>query len=617
MSATADSQMDTLLAFLKDNRGFDFTGYKRSTLERRIEKRMQAVGITTHAEYTDHLEVHPEEFQALFDTILINVTAFFRDPETWDHLRDHVLPMLVERRAEAGSFRVWCAGCASGQEAYSVAILLAELLGEERAREWVKIYATDADDGALDEARAASYTAKQIESVPEALREKYFEARDDRFQFRTDLRRMVIFGRNDLVKDAPISRVDLLLCRNTLMYFNADAQAEILGRFHFALRADGALVLGRSEMLVRHGELFEPLDMRSRTFSKVPRANMRDRLRIMARDAQADGSGASADALRNHAFDQSHGAQIIVDAEGVLCAVNADGRELFSLTEADLGRPVQDLELSYRPVELRLHLERVASDLQPVRLDELATRDSRGEEHVYEVRLAPLVGADEGFLGTAITFLDVTARHTLQTELEHSKDELGNAYEELQSTVEELETTNEELQSTNEELETTNEELQSSNEELEAMNEELQSTNEELETMNEELRQRTVELDEVNAFLETILTAMGMAIAVLDRKGVVQVWNSHATDLWGLRADEAVGQHFLVLDIGLPVEDLKGALKIALSGKEPRVERTLSAANRRGRAIECAVTLLPLSDGKEPNGAIVLMAEVGAKPAKG
>jgi two-component system CheB/CheR fusion protein len=608
MSTTTDPQLESLLGFLKENRGFDFTGYKRSTLERRIEKRMQEVGIETHSEYTDYLEVHPEEFEALFNTILINVT-FFRDAETWDSLRDQLLPELLERRADSGGFRVWCAGCASGEEAYTVAMLLAELVGEDRAREWVKIYATDADDDALDEARAASYTAKQVAAVPDALREKYFEAREDRFQVRPDLRRTVIFGRNDLVQDAPISRVDLLLCRNTLMYFNADAQADILRRFHFALRDDGVLVLGRSEMLVRHSDLFEPIEVRSRSFAKVPRANMRDRLRLMARDAQADGTGASADALREHAFDQSPGASIVVDADAMLVASNAEARELFTLTEADLGRPVQDLELSYRPVELRPHLEQVTAEQRPIRVRDLASRDRRGEERFYEVRLTPLTGADEGFLGTAITFLDVTARHALQTELERSKHELEHAYEELQSTVEELETTNEELQSTNEELETTNEELQSSNEELETMNAELQSTNEELETMNDELRQRGIELDDVNAFLEKILTAMGMAIAVLDRRGTVRIWNTRAVDLWGLRADEAVGQHFLVLDIGLPVEELKSALKATLAAKEPRTERILDATNRRGRAFRCTVTLLPLTSGREADGAIVLMAE--------
>jgi two-component system CheB/CheR fusion protein len=609
VSIAAEPGLEALLEFLKEDRGFDFSGYKRSTLQRRIEKRMQEVHCDSYEQYTEYLEVNPDEYGRLFNTILINVTAFFRDAETWEHLRDQALPALLERRSADAPIRVWSAACSSGQEAYTAAILLCELLGEAAFRERVKIYATDVDDDALEQARAAVYSPKAFEDLAEDLRDRYFEPVNGNFQFRPDLRRTVIFGRNDLVQDAPISRVDLLLCRNTLMYFNAEAQAEMLRRFHFGLAADGILLLGRSETLIRHGELFEPIDLRSRTFRKLPTGNMRERLRLMARDAHADGGPAL---LRDLAFDVAPGAQVVVDADRTLIAANAEARERFDLSEADLLRPVQDLELSYRPVELRAHIDNVAEHRRPLRLSEITTLPGSSDQIVYEVRLTPMTGADDAYLGTSITFLDVTVQHRLQTELERSKHELENAYEELQSTVEELETTNEELQSTNEELETTNEELQSSNEELETMNEELQSTNEELETINDELRERTLELDEVNAFLETILTSMGVAVAVVDRQGVVQVWNAHATDLWGLRSDEAVGQHFLVLDIGLPVEQLKAALKAALGGEEPRVELTLDANDRRGRSLRCAVTLLPLGQAEETAGAIVLMAPVGA-----
>ncbi|MCW2991546.1 MAG: cheBR, two-component system, chemotaxis family, CheB/CheR fusion protein [Solirubrobacterales bacterium] len=606
MSIAAEPDLEPLLAFLKEDRGFDFTGYKRSTLQRRIEKRMQEVGVESYAAYTERLELHPEEFEALFNTILINVTAFFRDPETWEHLRDQALPALLDRKAPDAPVRVWSAACSSGQEAYTAAIALCELMGEEAFKERVKIYATDVDDEALEQARAAVYTAKQLEGLPDGILERYFEPADRGHQFRSDLRRTVIFGRNDLVQDAPISRVDLLLCRNALMYFNADTQADMLRRLHFALHADGVLVLGRSETLIRHSELFEPLDLRSRTFRKVLVGNIRERLRLMARDAHGTTEGGPA-ALRERAFDVFPGSHVVIDADNALVAANAEARERFGLTEADLLRPVQDLELSYRPIELRAHIEAVAVQRRPLRLTEVTTTADGGEQRVYEVRLTPMSGADEAYLGTAITFLDVTSHHRLQAELQRSQHELEHAYEELQSTVEELETTNEELQSTNEELETTNEELQSSNEELETMNEELQSTNEELETINGELRERSLELDEVNAFLETILTSMGTAVAVVDRTGLVQVWNSHATDLWGLRSDEAVGEHFLVLDIGLPVEQLKTELKSSLAGAEPRIEKTLDATSRLGRPTRCEITLLPLTKGDEPTGAIILM----------
>jgi two-component system, chemotaxis family, CheB/CheR fusion protein len=238
---------------------------------------------------------------------------------------------------------------------------------------------------------------------------------------------------------------------------------------------------------------------------------------------------------------------------------------------------------------------------------------STGDVREFEVQLTPLHAGDRT-LGTTVTFTDVTVQHRVQKELEDSKRELESAYEELQSTVEELETTNEELQSTNEELETTNEELQSTNEELETTNEELQSTNEELETINDELRQRTLELNEVNAFLETILTSMGVGVAVLDRSLAVQVWNAHSSELWGLRSDEAEGENLLSLDVGLPVEKLSGALRDVLNNGESRVELRVEATNRRGRPIDCRIVALPLSvDGQGVSGTILLMEELGER----
>jgi two-component system CheB/CheR fusion protein len=205
-------------------------------------------------------------------------------------------------------------------------------------------------------------------------------------------------------------------------------------------------------------------------------------------------------------------------------------------------------------------------------------------------------------LGTSVTYVDVTDSHQLQQQLASSREELEQAYEELQSTVEELETTNEELQSTNEELETTNEELQSTNEELETTNEELQSSNEELETMNDELRHRTLELNDMNSFLETILTTMGLAVIVLDRRQHVQIWNEQARELWGVTMEEAEDRHVLSLDIGLPLDEIKGPIRACLNGDGERHEVTVAAVNRRGRAFQCKVTCLPL--GLRPEGGV-------------
>jgi two-component system CheB/CheR fusion protein len=575
---------------------------------------MEAIGIDDHLAYVDHLEVHPDEFAFLFNTILINVTGFFRDPDSWDYLAGEIVPRLLEDLGD-GPIRLWCAGCASGEETYTMAMVLAEALGERAYMERVKIYATDVDEEALNEARAASYSAKAVEAVSDELLERYFERVEQRYVFRKDLRRTVIFGRNDLVQDAPISRIDLLTCRNTLMYFNAETQAQILNRFHFALKSSGYLYLGKSEMLITHSELFKPVNLKRRVFGKVPRPTMRDRLLFATQANQVDVDTSPGAAVRERAFDAAPMPQIAIDADGTVVLANEQARLLFGLTANDVGRPLKDLEISYRPVDLRSNIELAHADRRSVVLTHVAMTTAHGEPRELEVRLAPLVSADRT-LGTSITYADVTTQRQLQSELEVSKRELETAYEELQSTVEELETTNEELQSTNEELETTNEELHSTNEELETINEELQSSNEELETINDELRKRTLELNEVNAFLETMLTSMGVPIVVLDTNMSVRVWNPHSADLWGLRADEVEGQNLLSLDFGLPVDELEGPLTKVLRDGDARAEVVVDATNRRGRAMACRIVALTLAtDGEPSTGAILMMEELPEQAA--
>ncbi len=225
-----DAKFEALLEFINKSRGVDFSGYKRPNLMRRITRRMQTVGMSDFEDYRDYLEVHPEEFTLLFNTILINVTGFFRDEAAWDYLGRQLLPDLLSRKAASEPIRVWSAGCASGEEAYTTAILLAETLGMEAAQARVKIYATDVDEDALRQARLGSYTAKEMEGLPGTLRERYFEPNTTRHTFRPDLRRCLIFGNHNLLRDAPISRLDLLVCRNTLMYFNAEAQPALQTR---------------------------------------------------------------------------------------------------------------------------------------------------------------------------------------------------------------------------------------------------------------------------------------------------------------------------------------------------------------------------------------------------
>ncbi len=603
-----------LIDFLKQKRGFDFTEYKPASLGRRIQKRMQLVNINDYAEYIDFLEVHQDEFTLLFNTILINVTGFFRDADAWEIIRQTVIPEILQRKRSSEMIRLWSTGCASGEEAYTAAILLAEALSEEQYRDRVKIYGTDVDEEALTRARQAVYTAREVEGIPEELRQKYFTESGGMYVFNKDLRRNMIFGRNDILQDAPISRIDLLICRNTLMYFNIEAQMKILARFHFGLNDSGYLFLGKAESLLSHNPAFVPVDLKKRIFQKAPEVNQRQRTLLMNGIGMDDGQQLviSHLRLREAALETFPLPVIILDQNNRLVSANDAANQLLNLSGRDHGRPFQDLEISFRPIELRSHIQRAILEKTPVIVQEVPFhRPSRSEAAFYNIRLQPLFDTGGRLIGVCINFLDETQHRLLQQELLRSNSELETALEELQSTNEELETTNEELQSTIEELETTNEELQSTNEELETMNEELQSTNEELNTMNEELRLRTDHLDQANYFLDSILTSLPMGVIVLDAQMQVQAWNSKSADLWGLREEEVKGQSLFFLDIGLPVEQLKKTLQNCQSREAAPCIVELDATNRRGKPIRCRVSCSPfISRSQQVQGVIILVDEI-------
>jgi two-component system CheB/CheR fusion protein len=475
----------------------------------------------------------------------------------------------------------------------------------------VKIYATDVDEDALREARLASYDARQVSDVPEDLLKKDVVAAGDGYSFNRDLRRAVIFGRHDLIQDAPISRVDLLLCRNTLMYFNAEAQARIMARFYFSLNPGGLLVLGRAEMLFSHSTMFQAIDLKRRIFKTVQRVGTRERLLLLAQTGREDVvmQYPNHARLRELALDSGDDPQILLDGSGMLVGANTAARREFGLGQADFGSPLQDFELSYRPVELRAHLDRLREERREIALPSVQW-DRDGVTRFVSVVLKPLLEDNGALAGVSVRFEDVTPVRSLQSELAQSKQELETAYEELQSTNEELETTNEELQSTVEELETTNEELQSTNEELETLNEELQSTNEELQTMNDELRTRSTELNSANAFLENVFSSLRQAVVVVDRDMRVQVWNPEASALWGLRSEEVHGTYFFGLDIGLPVTELHQPTLDVLTETAVRRDVTVNATNRKGKPLICRVSVTPLRSADAIAGAILLMAEM-------
>ncbi|ABK74017.1 CheR family methyltransferase [Mycolicibacterium smegmatis] len=607
----ADESFEALLRYMRDSRGFDFTGYKRTSLMRRVRHRMDQAGHDTFEEYLDVLQASSDEFSALFNTILINVTAFFRDPEAWEFIRSDVIPRMLAERGPDDPIRVWSAGCASGQEAYTLAMLLAEALGPDAFRQRVKIYATDVDEDALTEARAASYDARAVESVPPTLLSTYFEHVNGRYIFHKDLRRAVIFGRNDLVKDAPISRVDLLVCRNTLMYLNAETQRNVISRLHFALGAQGTLFLGHAEMLLSHADRFAPLNLKHRIFRKAAGSHSGiERYDPTAARYDRHGDLPGLTTVRDLAFRASPVAQIVVTGEDTVAMINQQAESIFGLSARDIGRLLRDLEISYRPVELRAYIEQCKVERRSARIQDVKWQRPGSETVWFEIHVNPLVDNENGLLGVSIVFFDVSATRALVDKVVQTNRQLEAAYEELQSTNEELETTNEELQSTVEELETTNEELQSTNEELETMNEELQSTNDELHTINDTLRDRSIELEDARTFLDSMVNSIQLGMVVVDREMHVVVWNRHCEDLWGLRADETVGTPLTSLDIGLPLDQVRPLIGNAFVDAGDPGEVVVDAVNRRGRAARIRVTCAPFrSPEGGVKGALLLMED--------
>ena len=601
MTLGSGQDFEKLIEYLRDSRGFDFTGYKRASLIRRVSQRCAELGIDDFRVYLDYLQVHPEEFGALFNKILINITEFFRDKQAWDYLAEKIVPRIV---AKNGDIRIWSTGTSSGEEAYSAAILFCEAMGEASFVDRVKIYATDVDEDALSKGRGG-YRAKDLASLPEDLRSKYFESQGERIMFRSALRRTIVFGRHDITQDAPISRLDLLICRNTLIYFTSEAQGRILARFHYALNDDGYLFLGRSEMILSHTGLFTSVDVKQHIFTKVARLQLRERLMVLAQSGNAEANNHVTRQLRVRELttEGTPHPQLVVDMLGVLISANLMARQLLAIDPDDIGRTLRDLDVSYRPVDLRTPIDLVNRERRATTMRGIEIRKPDGMPAMFDIHVAPLVDDDGAVVGSAVNFIDVTQAVELRSELNRLRQE-------VQSNKEELDTTNEELQSTVEELETTNEELQSTNEELETLNEELESTNSELESVNNDLRVQNLQVERLNTLLLAITGNIEVGAAVLDRTMAVQVWNARAADLWGVRSDEVVGHSFFDLDIGLPAEQLRKLIDASAGGRSLHDELVVEATTRRGRHIRCRVIAHTLGDGGPPTGVVLVMEEL-------
>ena len=587
-----DEELRPFLERLREQTGLDFLAYKQPTIERRLRRRLTAVGAGTLTEYRRYIDRHPDELQRLVASFLIKVTEFFRDPEVFTYLREQVLPGLMADARERGELRLWSAGCASGEEAYSLAMEVADLLGNDLEGLPVRIFATDIAPDAVEFARRGLYPETAVADVPPDMVARHFTKIDGGYEVRKAVRSLVIFGEHDLGYRAPFPRIDLVLCRNVLIYFTPDLQRRALQRFAFALRPGGYLVLGKSETVSPLPEFFALEQPRLKTFRRIgdamPIPNDQFFNQIMAVGGLGDR------ALRWPASRQQLASRgqvallppvvqrtdLLLDALSVgvatvdrhydVLTINASARRLLALqtpaigedlvhaVAADLREPLRRILDAALQGEASHVIQRLPPDLIEGQLHDLLIS---GSPH----QVAEQEGEPQAAL---LQVIDVSSFSQRQRELEERLTRLDAAVEEvrtlraanqrmaseqgrLRSDVEALQLAQEEALAAAEEIETLHEEQQATNEELETVNEELQATIEELQTTVSELHARTGELEEMASRLEAqrqateterarlaaILANMGDAVLVLDPQGDAVLTNTAYERLFGTTAE--------------------------------------------------------------------------------
>jgi two-component system CheB/CheR fusion protein len=584
---------EAIYAVLRARTGHDFSGYKSRTLLRRIQRRMQFNRCETLADYVVLLQRQPEEASALFRDLLINVTSFFRDADAFESLRTIVVPLLFEGRARTDTVRIWSPGCATGEEVVSIAILLREHMDTLRAPPRVSIFATDIDEHALGVARAGRYPLALLEGVSPERRRRFFSAQAGSVVVAKEVRDLCVFSPHNVLRDPPFSRMDLISCRNLLIYFGADAQRQVLPIFHYALRPGGFLFLGLSETIGRFSEIFSAVDKKNCVY-KSRETGAPARMPIFVggfhpppfnahpaeRKAAARGTPLrqTAEARIADRFGPPH---VVVNEEGDIVHYSTrTGKYL----EAAYGAPTRQLLMSARKdlrLDLRAALRAAIETGRPVTRAAIAfeTGDRRIEKVALSVE--PLPDSSDGhplFLvafrepqdasGSAPDDADADAGADEADPATEAELELREARERLQGTIEEYETALGELKSANEELVSLNEELQSSNEELESTKEELQSLNEELQTVNHELCGKIDELDRANGDLTNLFASTDVATIFLNRQLVIRSFTPAVSQLFNVIATDK-GRPLGDLAIKLDYPELQADIARVLESGEP------------------------------------------------
>ena len=596
--------MNRILLQIRSSTGHDFSLYKKNTIVRRIERRMAQQNIGDMSVYASFLKKNPAEVQVLFKDLLINVTSFFRDPEAFEVLKRDILPALLAGKPADYVFRIWVAGCASGEEAYSIAIVLRELMDEAHQDFKVQIYATDLDEDAINTARAGNYPVGISQDVsPERLR-RFFTRDDSGYRVKKDLREMVVFAVQSVIKDPPFTKLDLLSCRNLLIYLETEQQNRLIPNFHYALKPGGVLFLSPSESITSHQRLFNALNRKWKFYRAVhaeaklvlpPYLN--SIMPIMptnvntatAKVPDPKAPQGSVAVLSNRILLQSYApVSVTTDARGNILYVHGDTSRYLRQPAGEVTTNVVEMAREGLQPDLRAALLAAAQEVLTLNREVSLTTESGAYTVSFSVRLLPPANSGEEQL-LLVSFQEVTkpvkparrkggkglATSAEAGRIEQLERELGYARESQQVTIEELQATNEELKSANEELQSTNEELQSSNEELETSREELQSLNEETITVNSELNNKIEQLSNVQSDLKNLFDNVNIGTLFLDYDLNIRRYTRDAAKVYRLISSD-VGRPLSDITSNLQGESLIAELHTVLETLIPR-EREVQA----------------------------------------
>lgn len=596
---SSDGGLEKILTLLRNHSGVDFSHYKPSTIERRIARRMVLNKKPSIKEYVNLLKGNTGELDALYGDVLINVTSFFRNPEAFDAIKHKVFPQLIAS-AEKEPIRIWVVGCSSGQEAYSLAMTFLECLEETNKEARLQIFATDLNETLLNKARSGFYPEAFIEDIsPERLR-KFFVQEEKGYRINKKLREMCVFAKQDLTGDPPFSRLDLITCRNVLIYLGSDLQKNIIPLFHYALKPQGFLFLGASESTSSFLEIFEPFDKRHKIFSKKAVPSPSSGMHFLRKSSESkqenvhDKHNASLSIELNAQREADRVTLSRYAPPAVLIDKNLQILQFRGNTSAYLQPPVGTAHLHLLKMakenlvqHLRVLINRAQKDNKVIRKEGIRVTPN-GRNCLVTIEVIPLKHLKEPFY--LIIFEEVANRlvtaqnhvskslprgqKNLQEKVGELEQELVEAKDFAQAQQEEHESVQEELKASNEEIQSTNEELQSINEELETSKEELESTNEELATVNEELAARNTELNRLNSDLINLQNSMITGVVLLGRDLTIRSFSPLAEKIFNIFSS----------DIGRPLNRIRHQLN--LTDLEQMIAEVIDTVSLREREVQ-------------------------------